>query len=296
MLDERDLPTCAVIVDDPRGEKRLVIDSKLARTEIGLLGATVLSYIPVGGKETIFVSRDAVRDGVTSVRGGIPLCFPWFGWGFRTEQMKPRHGYARSAQWNLESVRDNRGTVTAVLSLSAQKVVGAPGWEVLPASFHATLTVVSGKTLEVRLDVRNEGSTAFECERALHTYLAVHDLTATTVHGLEGASYEEGGVRYDGAEAPVRITKSADRIYASGANLTVADPGNKRVISLTNDGASHAIVWNPGAEATEGMADLANDEWAQFICVETGRVRDSRVEVAPGQSVTLAVTIEARPA
>ncbi|WP_371152096.1 D-hexose-6-phosphate mutarotase [Buchananella felis] len=294
MISPRDLPTCAAIVTDPRGEQRLVIDSKLARTEIGLLGATVLSYIPVGGKETIFVSRDAVRDGVTSVRGGIPLCFPWFGWGYRDEQMKPRHGYARSATWKVESVRDNRGTVTAVLSLSAQQVVGAPGWDVLPSSFAATLTVVSGQTLQVQLEVRNEGSVPFECERALHTYLAVHDLTATTVRGLEGVGYVEDGVEHEGSAAPIRLTGPADRIYASGANLEVSDPGNERVIELANHGSTHTVVWNPGPAAAAQMADLANDEWVSFICTETARVRDKRVTVPAGQSVTLGLTLSTR--
>lgn len=291
MISPRDLPLCAAIVTDPRGEQRLVIDSKLARTEIGLLGATVLSYVPVGGKETIFVSRDAVRDGVTSVRGGIPLCFPWFGWGYRDEPMKPRHGYARSATWKVESVRDNRGTVTAVLSLSAQNVVGTPGWDVLPTPFAATLTVVSGKTLQVTLEVRNEGGVPFECERALHTYLAVHDLTATTVRGLEGVGYTENGVSFDGQEGPVRLSGAADRLYSSGANLRVEDPGNGRVIELTNQNSSHAVVWNPGPAAAAQMSDLANDEWARFICVETARVREDRVTVAPGENVVIGLTL-----
>lgn len=289
MTDNANLPTTAFLTAD--ASPRLVVDTRRCRGEVGLYGATVTSFVPAGGRELLFVSKKAVHDGSRPVRGGIPVCFPWFGVGFMDERMEPLHGFARKLPWELVEVVDDDAVVTSRFRLTGRLAQDAPGRHLVPQAFTAELEVRMGQTLRLELAVTNTDSEPLTYEVAFHTYFSVLDVTACRLHGLEGVEYVQDGVAGVGSRYPLRVDGHIDRVYDSATQLTLDDPDFGRRITITGENSSHAIVWNPGPQGAAEMTDMADHEWVQMLCVETARARDAAVMVAPGATARVAVEL-----
>ncbi|WP_099332451.1 D-hexose-6-phosphate mutarotase [Actinomyces minihominis] len=254
----------------------------------------------------LFVSS-ATNSGVGStIRGGIPLCFPWFG-AFRdhyegapllgVERGGKKHGFARNLNWRL--VADEVGVAGAwlvryELDQDDVPIEEAPG-DVSPLPFHATLEALFSDTLlDLTFTVKNTGEGAFQYEEAVHTYFAVADLTGTEVTGLEGVPYLDkapGGV--DAVqEGPITFPGMVDRVYQSPAPAVIMDRGNSRQIRIVKEHSGTTIVWNPGPEAAREMADLGEGEYRRFICVESGNALDNAITLQPGEEHTMRVRYE----
>ena len=273
----------------------LRVATAVASGEVYLQGAHVSAWQPAGAAPVIWLSSAAQFHPGAAIRGGVPICFPWFGAG-RTPGLAPAHGFARTTPWRLTGAHDDAGTVTLTFALTHDDVVGAPGVDRWPFCFEALYTVTFGAELTLALTVHNAGEETFSFEEALHTYLAVTDVTTATVHGLDGTQYldktaaDADRVRQDG---PVTFTAMADRVYLRGEPLTVADPG-VRTITVTPTGSADTVVWNPWAEKAAQMADLGDEEWLTMVCVEAANVLDDAVTLAPGQRHTLRATYGVR--
>lgn len=247
-----------------------------AVAEISLHGAHVLSWQPSPGRERLYLSpRASFADGA-AIRGGIPVIFPQFGG--RGSMVK--HGFARVLDWRYVGIESETGTPAAVLEL----VDSEDTRHLWPASFRARLHVaLAPAALAVRLAIRNQGEAPFSFTAALHTYLRVNDLDATTVQGLEAADFEDSrDGRFTAAEGePVRFQSEVDRLYPDCAhNLLLAQGDDAMRISA--DGFRDTVVWNPGAELAAKMADLGAGEHRHFVCVESGTIA-APVTLAPGE-------------
>ena len=267
-----------------RGEQpRLLIDAPAGAAEIYLHGATVTSWVPRGGAEVIFTSRQAVFDGATAIRGGIPLCLPEFGAGINGDAV-PKHGWARIAPWRLRTVTStDDGGVRALLSVSRDHLT-------------ALCEIQIGETLRLGLSLRNDGTEPRTVEAAAHTYLSVHDVTASLVSGLAGASYSDNLARSPQElrqvqDGDVRITGPVDRIYDSAEPVTVTDPGHRRAIHIDKRNAPSTIMWNPWSTYSAPLPDMADDEFPTMVCVEGGAVREHAPTIEPGASWSMQVTL-----
>ena len=231
------LPRTAALGPGLGGQPRLLIDAPAGAAEIYLHGATLTSWVPRGGSEVIFTSRQAVFDGSTAIRGGIPLCLPEFGVGINGDAV-PKHGWARIAPWQPRMVAStDDGGVRALLSVSRDHLT-------------ALYEVEVGETLRLGLSLRNDGNAPRTVEAAAHTYLSVHDVTASLISGLAGASYSDNLARspqeaHRVQDGDVRISSPVDRIYDSAEPITVTDPGHERTIHVDKRNAPSTIVWNP---------------------------------------------------
>ncbi|MBC3883635.1 D-hexose-6-phosphate mutarotase [Undibacterium griseum] len=249
-----------------------------ATTTICHQGAHVCSWIPAGGTEQLFMSKaSAFRQGV-AIRGGIPLIFPQFsGLG-----SLPKHGFARTADWQLRQQRvDSDGAALAVFSLK-ENIASLTLW---PHVFEAELTVrVLGQALEVTFSVRNTGDTAFSFTSALHTYLALDDIRQARLHGLQGTEYRDtvSGQEHCPETSPaLEINGETDRIYANvPATLTLAQPQQR--LQITSIGFPDAVVWNPGATGAVKISDLEPGGEQRMLCVEAAAVLHP-VQLLPGQ-------------
>jgi glucose-6-phosphate 1-epimerase len=216
-------------------------------------------------------------------RGGVPICFPWFGPG-RNGDRSPAHGFARLTPWTLTSVRSDGGTVTVALRLTDGDVADLPGNELWPHRFEAVYWVTFGPKLSVELTVRNTGEEEYTFEEALHTYLHVSDVHEVTVGGLDRPTCVDktsGGalVTQDG---PVVFTGDTDRVYRSPAEATVRD--GARTPTVSKSGSASTVVWNPWAAKAAAMPDYDDEEWPTMVCLETANVLDDAVVRAPGRS------------
>lgn len=250
-------------------------------------GAQVVAWRPAGSEPVIWLSRYAVWDPGSAIRGGVPICFPWFGPG-RSGQMTPAHGFARTAQWDLESASESEG-VTTVVHVLTDKQTSSPRW---PFRYRATATVSLGETLRMVLAVENADDRPFSFETALHTYLAVGDAPSIVIEGLEGARFHDKVTGKDAVQVgPLRLAAEVDRVYASPATVEVHDPVLNRTLVIEKSGSASTIIWNPWVEKAQAMTDFGDDEWRSMVCVETANVGDHAVLLAPREVHEMKVTL-----
>lgn len=243
-------------------------------------GAHVLTWQPTAHEPVVWMSGHAVFSDGVAIRGGVPICFPWFGPG-RTGDQTPAHGFARLATWQRVEATETDG-VTRMVHRLDQRDAAVPQF---PGPYLVTSTVTAGDLLELSLTVENTGPQPFTFEAALHTYLAVGDVTRAQVTGLAGAAFHDK-VRGELSvqRGAITIAGEVDRVYDSDAAVEVHDPVLERVIRVAKTGSSSTIVWNPWVEKAKRLTDFGDDEWQGMLCVETANVGDRAVTLAPGES------------
>lgn len=262
-----------------------------ATAAIHLDGAHVTSWRPAGDhEERLFLSaRSELREGV-AIRGGIPVIFPQFA----AEGPLPRHGFARTTRWALDTTDEPaRGAATARFTLAASAATRA----VWPVSWTAALTVaIEGSRLAVSLEVTNAHDAPIRFTAALHTYLRVRDVSDTSLEGLQGREYRESSVpgvlRVD-HEPRLRPQGEVDRVYVNvGRPLVLRD--GERTLGISATGFPDVVVWNPGAAKAAALADMEPGGERHMLCVEAAAVQRP-VELAPGDRWTGAQRLDAKP-
>ncbi|MDO5503489.1 MAG: D-hexose-6-phosphate mutarotase [Actinomycetia bacterium] len=251
-------------------------------------GAHVMGWEPRGRYPVLFTSAAAVYAKDTAIRGGVPICFPWFGPG-RAPDAPYGHGFARTATWRHLRDEEDSEAFTTVYALTNEEATD----EYWPHAFEAVLTARFGSELTISLAVTNHDSQAFSYEAALHTYLAVDSIHDVRIEGLDGARYvdktDEGAVKEQAG--PLTFDGEVDNVYETARPVEVIDVAAGRSTHVNTSGATHIIVWNPGRELAATIGDLGPGDWERFVCVEAGRVFDGAVSLEPGQSHTLSTTI-----
>ncbi|MDO4918237.1 D-hexose-6-phosphate mutarotase [Kocuria sp.] len=255
-------------------------------------GAHALSWAPAGVQPVLFVSALTRTEVGSAVRGGVPVCFPWFGPG-RSGDMEPAHGFARITEWQLvDTGEDAQGDAFAQFLLTPQDVSGDLR-NLFPREFEARLRMSVGRRLRLELTVTNTGAETFEMEEALHSYLRVGDCRRVTVSGFDGVSYHDKVAGQDRTQnGDLTLTGETDAVFHHRGEVRITDPELGRVLVVSKEGSDSTIVWNPWEEKAAGLADLADDEWRDMLCVEAGNVLGSAVRLGPGESHTLAQVVE----
>lgn len=255
-------------------------------------GATILSWI-VDGHEKIFCSKKAVMDGTKAIRGGIPICFPNFGpW----TTGRPQHGFARNSKdWKVHhepKVNVNTGDVELVLELKdtdeTRKV-----WD---KKFTFTYKIIlKEKTLDLKVNVKNEGEDEFDMTFCFHTYFTTSDLPSVGITDLKGLTYTdktvEGWPQVTEENEIVTITGFTDRVYAQAPDvITLKNTEDVPQIKLSKSGLMDWVVWNPYETAAK-MSDMHEDAHLEFVCVEATTTSE-RIILTPGQNWEACHSIE----
>ncbi|OEE86588.1 D-hexose-6-phosphate mutarotase [Enterovibrio norvegicus FF-162] len=287
-MDVKQLPTTAVLSDyvticELDGIKVVRVIHPKATAAISLFGAHVLSFQPSGKKETIWMSENADLSGTKAIRGGIPVCWPWFG-----KAAEPSHGFARSSEWALNEHRENEEGVIISLTLTDTAETRA----IWPHAFRAELLMEVTDTLKVSLISTNTGDAPMQIGGALHTYLNIGDVTETTVSQL-GNEYIEGGIRKP-SSGNTGFDQEIDRIYThANETVMVEDPRFQRRLAVTNQGNNAVVVWNPWKALSASMGDMADDSYETMVCVESA-VYDRSVKLEAGENHTLSTLISSQ--
>jgi glucose-6-phosphate 1-epimerase len=289
------LPDGARVDRGAGGLERLRLSADAGEAEVFLHGAHVTRYAPRGGRLVLFVSRESRYEAGKPIRGGVPVCFPWFGPKAGTPEA-PLHGFARTRPWTLASVAPAPGgRLRALFELASDQTTR----DLHPYELRLSLDVLVGASLVLSLTVHNTDERPFAFEEALHTYLAVSDVRRCRVTGLEGTSFVDktaGGVRRPGEPSPIVVRGETDRVYlGTDSTVTVEDPVGARRITIAKTGSRTTVVWNPWVAKAQAMPDFGDDEWPGMICIETANAMEDAVTLAPGASHTLTATIEATP-
>ena len=268
------------IVAGNGGLPKIRIKAGAGAAEIYLHGAQVTSWVPTGGDEVIFLSKQSRWEDGKAIRGGIPICFPWFR-AKADDPAAPAHGLVRTKAWNLIGVAESADGV--VVTLATENDAASMKW--WPHAFRIVHRVTVGPALKLELLVRNTGDAPFTIEEALHTYHAVSDVENVRVEGLSGVHYldnMDGNVEKMQA-GDVVLTAATDNAYlATRSAVVIVDPGLRRRVTVEKENSATTIVWNPWALAASKLADLGDEEWHGFICVEASNILQSAVVVRPG--------------
>ncbi|MGD1895596.1 MAG: D-hexose-6-phosphate mutarotase [Phormidesmis sp.] len=270
------------VVEGKGGFPVIQVSNAKAKAKISVYAAQVLSFQPEGEPDDLmFVSENAYYKTGKATKGGIPICWPWFG---PDPEGKGRasHGFVRNRLWHLLSTEAMASGETKVrLGVSATEETKA----IWPYSFELIMEVVVGSELMVTLTTENTGDEAFSITQAFHAYFLTGDISQVKVLGLEDTTYldKANGGEEKTQSGAVTVSAEVDRIYTDVKPVLMIEDGEKgRVIRISSEGSKTAIVWNPWIEIAEKMADLAAQDYQQFICVETANAVDDIAEVAAG--------------
>ena len=278
------------LLRSPNGLHDLRLRTPAASATIRLQGAQLLEYASAACRQPLlWVSEAAIHRPGHALRGGIPLCWPWFGAG-RGAASAVQHGYARTAQWALCAAQRDGDEVA--LTLRMRQPEGLP-FPLLPAE--ATLRIEVGARLSLELRTRNQGTQAIVITEALHTYLLVGDVRQVRLAGLDGASFVDklDGMRQGVQRGEVRCDRAIDRMFLSTTSeCLLDDPVLSRRILLRKSGSRSTVVWNPWLEGAGRMADMRGAGWQRMLCVEAGNVDRDRIVVEPDAEHVLRASYE----
>jgi len=274
-------------IEVEHGFTYIEINNARAHATISTYAGQVLSYRPKNQQhDLLFVSDNAMYEDGKAIKGGIPVCWPWFG-PDPDGLGRPAHGFVRNRQWEMiasESLAD--GSTRVVLGLADSDETR----RIWPHAFRLGIEISVGESLRVALVTHNTGDTTFSISQALHTYFLVGDISRTRVLGLDGGEYldkMEGYARKT-QSGPVTIDREVDRIYTgvSGA-LTIDDESFGRRIHIKSGGCSTAVVWNPWIETAAAMGDLGDEDYKKMLCVESANAGPESVEIPAGSEYRL---------
>lgn len=245
---------------------------------ISLFGAHVLSWTPAGGEDRLYLSPQAVFDGSTAIRGGVPVCFPQFaGLG-----PLPKHGFARNRRWGVTTTRAGKDYAVATLRLSDDDASRA----LWPHAFAAEMSIsIGGDRLDMELEVENTGDVPFSFTAALHTYLKVREVEALSIEGLRGLEYRDstdGDRIKKETGVGLAIDQEVDRVYY-GAPRTLLVREDRRAMGIHTENFPDVVIWNPWEEKCAALADMPADGFRRMLCVEAAAVKEP-VELAAGAS------------
>ena len=275
-------------VDAAAGVPVAEITTPHATARIAVQGAQVLEWQPSGQQPVLWVSRAALYQPGKGARGGVPVCWPWFGAG---EAGKPAHGFVRTRMWEVrETGQGMADSVFIRLGMKDDDSTRAL-WDY---AFDLELIVTVGAALKMELVTRNTGPTAFEISEGLHTYFHVGDIRLTRVLGLEDTVYLDKALDFARATqtGAVSFSGETDRVYVdTTTDCVIDDAKQNRKIRVAKSGSAATVVWNPWIEKEKSFADMAAGEYQQMLCVETVNAGDARVTVAAGAAHSLVAFI-----
>ena len=277
------------------GELPIVrITSDAAAAEVSLYGAQVLRWRPSGTEEVLFLSEHSRFEHGEAIRGGIPVCFPWFR-NKADDAKAPKHGFVRTREWRLDSLRaEEDGTVTLVCVTGSDESTQA-WW---PHEFLLAYRICIGRTLRMELSVVNRGASAMRFEEALHTYLHVGGIEQALVSGLQGATYLDNvdGNRPKQQQGDLAIRGQTDNAYLDTTSaVVVSDPVLRRRLKTTKMNSASTVVWNPWLQGAAGLSDMKPDDWRTMLCVEASNVLGCAVNLGPGEEHTMGAILSVEP-
>jgi D-hexose-6-phosphate mutarotase len=277
------------------------VANRHASASVCLQGAQLIHWQPHDQiHPVLWLSAGARYEPGKAIRGGIPVCWPWFGAAVagcaQPAAAGPAHGFARTQTWQFDAAQNLADGATRLCLRLADNAQTRQLW---PAAFDLALRITVGASLELELTSRNTGSATVLITEALHTYFQVGDIEAVAVHGLAGARFVDSvalaaagagaapdadrthAYAHDGA---VRFAGELDRVYDTPGDCRIDDPVLGRSLHIAKSGSASTVVWNPWQAKAERLGDIVPGGWRQMVCVESGNAGANTVRLAAGAS------------
>lgn len=270
-----------------------MVSNKYADATICLYGAHIVSYSPARKGEVLWMSPYSSFEEGKAIRGGIPVCFPWFGL-HKSDDNLPQHGFARIMNWE---VTETKTLASGENLISMQLCSSDKTKEFWPFDFCAEMIFTIGTSLSVTLKVNNTSTETIEYTSALHSYFSLSGIENISIEGLENTRYQN---QLDGGdyvqETPLLAINKAEtrHYYNTEATCIISDPIFNRRISIEKLGSKNSTVWNPWAETCAEMGDMPNDAYETFVCLETVNKIEDAICLEAGESHETTAIISAQ--
>ncbi|MCF6187766.1 MAG: D-hexose-6-phosphate mutarotase [Desulfobulbaceae bacterium] len=268
------------------GLEYIEVRNAQAQAKIALQGAHLFHYQRENEDPLIWLSDASFFETGKAIRGGIPICWPWFG--KHPSPKMPQHGFARTALWELLEVEEASEDET---ELTLQLHHLPEHFKLWPHRFELRLHITIGRSLTLALTTTNCDEQSFTITSALHSYFAVSDIQTISIEGLENTPYLDTVTnRREMQTGRVRITQEVDRIHQQVQSpLTLHDLD--RTVTIRSEGSSSVVVWNPWVDKCARMADMHDGAYRTMVCIETANALDDAQSLDPGAEHTLAVLL-----
>ena len=284
----KNMPESVKLSDGCGGLRCVRVSTKLAAAEVYLHGAHVTHFQPFGQPPVLFMSAKSWFEADKPIRGGIPVCWPWFG-GHPSDKDKPSHGFARITDWHVADTDTVKDGTLVILQLTERNITA--NFREFP--FDIRMEVLVGSELHVSLVIVNTGKEKMSFSAALHSYFNVSDIASVSVEGLENCKYldtldhifkvQKGIITFDA---------ETDRVYLNTqAACIIDDPGFNRRIRIAKSGSNSTVVWNPWIEKSKRMPDFGDEEYHTMLCIETTNAENDARIIAPAERHTLKAII-----
>ena len=276
------------ITDGSDGLQFIEIDNSLAVARVALQGGHVDWWRPKSvNQDVLWLSSNARYEKGRSIRGGVPICWPWFG-KHPTDDSFCLHGFARVIPWKLlESSQLKNGATKIVLKMLPTEAVTKQ----LTYSFELILTIVVGETLYLNLKTTNLSDSPFVISEGYHTYFYISDIENIKVTVLEDSVYNDKIDNFArGVEkTPITFNNEFDRVYTNSNDCYIEDEKFNRVITIKKSNSNSTVVWTPWQKKSLAMGDMGKqDEWRRMVCVETANLLENSVVIYPKLSHSIA--------
>ncbi len=289
LTSKRDLSPSVQLMTDEKGVEFININHSKAQACFTRHGAHLIHYQAQGQAPAIWLSKTAIFDNKKAIRGGVPICWPWFGAPSPAlGEGLPSHGFARNSLWQLGEIKEDEQGVGIAFVLT-----DTPETQALwPYSFELTLTATIGETLQLSLSTKNAGAKPLQYLAALHTYLAISSPEQIEVTGL-GPTYIDSldNKAIKNAAPSLTLSGPIDALYIEPTEqVTLADQGLERNLHINSQGHDTIVAWTPWVEGAKSMGDMPDDGYQTMLCLEAA-ITGNAITVAPGETHTLSTSI-----
>jgi len=263
------------------------IKNNQAEAKIALQGAHIFHYKAKNKPALLWLSETSFFKEGKAIRGGIPICFPWFG-PHKTDTSLPQHGFARTALWKVvveEEIDKNSSHIQLQLTSTEESL------ELWEHKFDVRLDIMVSSELTVTFTVTNTDTKSFEFTSALHSYFNVLDITNVSVEGLDKSTYIDSlSNKIAIQKGNLSITEEVDRIYFNASKIIKLHDASETIV-LKQQGSNSLVVWNPWIEKAKKMIDMPDDGYKSMLCLETGNIGEDKKILQPNESHILEVLI-----
>lgn len=238
---------------------------------VSLYGGQVLSYQPTPGQELLWLSDKAQWQNDAAIRGGVPVCWPWFGPASGNinpqQQPLPNHGLVRNRLWQIQHSESSAAATSVNLSIAVNDLpesLWPANAETHPVNLTLTL-ILSANQLTMQLSC----DTPLFQQAALHSYFRINNLEQTTVSGLSQHYFDKvSNTEHYNQDNKVGFSAETDRIYhKTGSQLYLAD--DKQQLTINQQGHDASVIWNPWQQKSRELPDMADHGFTKFVCVES---------------------------
>lgn len=268
------------------GFEYIAVQNTSATAKIALQGAHLFHYCKTNQEPLLWLSDISYYEQGKAIRGGIPICWPWFG--FHKDKTLPQHGFARTSMWEFVGSSEPDAKTSSVSFRLQHSDETLKMWN---HRFDLELKITISDSLKLELKTTNLDDKEFTITQALHTYFAVSDISKVSVSGLDKKPYLDAlTLKQEIQNGDIFFSSEVDRVYQEvDGELILRD--KNREISIMNSCSYSVVVWNPWVEKTKKMSAMREDAYKNMLCIESSNAYDDAVVIKSDCSHTLGAII-----